>query len=263
MKKTLKKLLAGLLAVLVIIGSSAVAFAGSITQAQAENIALKDIGISRTEAAFIRTEADYENGKLTEYEVDVYVKSSKGYTEYEYEIRVSDAKILSKKTETTSAVPSSGVDIGIAKAKENALEAFGLSADSVKLIKANKEKDKEWSSKLASQKKEFAISSALSKAGALENKAVLPFIDTGKVSLDENGNLLGFQEQVDAAKQNYGFLFKKDEPAEPQKPATHVVVSGNGTSEVPQDPSKMTLQQQNELYKSDPTRWTQLFRKKK
>lgn len=138
-----------------------------------------------------------------------------------------------------------------------------LKAKFAEVEKANKEKDKEWSNKLASQKKEFAISSALSKAGALENKAVLPFIDTGKVSLDENGNLLGFQEQVDAAKQNYGFLFKKDEPAEPQKPATHVVVSGNGTSEVPQDPSKMTLQQQNELYKSDPTRWTQLFRKKK
>lgn len=138
-----------------------------------------------------------------------------------------------------------------------------LRAKFAEIEKANKEKDKEWSSKLASQKKEFAISSALSKAGALENKAVLPFIDTGKVSLDENGNLLGFQEQVDAAKQNYGFLFKKDEPAEPQKPATHVVVSGNGTSEVPQDPSKMTLQQQNELYKEDPSRWSQLFRKKK
>lgn len=137
-----------------------------------------------------------------------------------------------------------------------------LRAKFAEVEKANKEKDKEWSSKLACQKKEFAISSALSKAGALENKAVLPFIDTGKVSLDENGNLLGFQEQVDAAKQNYGFLFKKDEPAEPQKPATHVVVSGNGTSEVPQDPSKMTLSQQNELYKEDPSRWTQLFRKK-
>ena len=137
-----------------------------------------------------------------------------------------------------------------------------LRAKFAEVEKANKEKDKEWSSKLASQKKEFAISSALSKAGALENKAVLPFIDTGKVSLDENGNLLGFQEQVDVAKQNYGFLFKKDEPAEPQKPATHVVVSGNGTSEVPQDPSKMTLQQQNELYKEDPSRWSQLFRKK-
>lgn len=137
-----------------------------------------------------------------------------------------------------------------------------LRAKFAEVEKANKEKDKEWSNKLASQKKEFAISSALSKAGALENKAVLPFIDTGKVSLDENGNLLGFQEQVDAAKQNYGFLFKKDEPAEPQKPATHVVVSGNGTSEVPQDPSKMTLSQQNELYKEDPSRWSQLFRKK-
>lgn len=137
-----------------------------------------------------------------------------------------------------------------------------LRAKFAEVEKANKEKDKEWSSKLASQKKEFAISSALSKAGALENKAVLPFIDTGKVSLDENGNLLGFQEQVDAAKQNYGFLFKKDEPTEPQKPATHVVVSGNGTSEVPQDPSKMTLSQQNELYKEDPSRWSQLFRKK-
>ena len=137
-----------------------------------------------------------------------------------------------------------------------------LRAKFAEIEKANKEKDKEWSSKLASQKKEFAISSALSKAGALENKAVLPFIDTDKVSLDENGNLLGFQEQVDAAKQNYGFLFRKDEPAEPQKPATHVVVSGNGTSEVPQDPSKMTLSQQNELYKEDPSRWSQLFRKK-
>ena len=137
-----------------------------------------------------------------------------------------------------------------------------LRAKFAEVEKANKEKDKEWSSKLASQKKEFAISSALSKAGALENKAVLPFIDTDKVSLDENGNLLGFQEQVDVAKQNYGFLFKKDEPAEPQKPATHVVVSGNGTSEVPQDPSKMTLSQQNELYKEDPSRWSQLFRKK-
>lgn len=137
-----------------------------------------------------------------------------------------------------------------------------LRAKFAEVEKANREKDKEWSNKLASQKKEFAISSALSKAGALENKAVLPFIDTDKVSLDENGNLLGFQEQVDVAKQNYGFLFKKDEPAEPQKPATHVVVSGNGTSEVPQDPSKMTLQQQNELYKEDPSRWSQLFRKK-
>lgn len=137
-----------------------------------------------------------------------------------------------------------------------------LRAKFAEVEKANKEKDKEWSSKLASQKKEFAISSALSKAGALENKAVLPFIDTDKVSLDENGNLLGFQEQVDAAKQNYGFLFKKDEPAEPQKPATHVVVSGNGTSEVPQDPNKMSLEEQSELYKQDPQSWMNLFRKK-
>ena len=137
-----------------------------------------------------------------------------------------------------------------------------LRAKFAEVEKANKEKDKEWSNKLASQKKEFAISSALSKAGALENKAVLPFIDTGKVSLDENGNLLGFQEQVDAAKQNYGFLFKKDEPAEPQKPATHVVVSGNGTSEVPQYPNKMSLEEQSELYKQDPQSWMNLFRKK-
>lgn len=137
-----------------------------------------------------------------------------------------------------------------------------LRAKFAEVEKANKEKDKEWSSKLASQKKEFAISSALSKAGALENKAVLPFIDTGKVSLDENGNLLGFQEQVDAAKQNYGFLFKKDEPAEPQKPATHVVVSGNGTSEVPKDPANMSLDQQTEMFKKDPQGWANLFRKK-
>lgn len=137
-----------------------------------------------------------------------------------------------------------------------------LRAKFAEVEKANKEKDKEWSSKLASQKKEFAISSALSKAGALENKAVLPFIDTGKVSLDENGNLLGFQEQVDAAKQNYGFLFKQDKPKEEPKPATHVVVSGNGTSEVPKDPANMSLDQQTEMFKKDPQGWANLFRKK-
>lgn len=137
-----------------------------------------------------------------------------------------------------------------------------LKAKFAEVEKANKEKDKEWSNKLASQKKEFAISSALSKAGALENKAVLPFIDTGKVSLDENGNLIGFQEQVDAAKQDYGFLFKQDKPKEEPKPATHVVVSGNGTSEVPKDPANMSLDQQTEMFKKDPQGWANLFRKK-
>ena len=137
-----------------------------------------------------------------------------------------------------------------------------LKAKFAEVEKANKEKDKEWSSKLASQRKEFAISSALSKAGALENKAVLPFIDTNKVSLDENGNLIGFQEQVDAAKQDYGFLFKQDKPKEESKPATHVVVSGNGTSEVPKDPANMSLDQQTEMFKKDPQGWANLFRKK-
>ncbi|MDK6868401.1 scaffolding protein [Lactobacillus paragasseri] len=137
-----------------------------------------------------------------------------------------------------------------------------LKAKVAEFEKANKEKEKEWSSKLASQKKEFAISTALSKAGALENKAVLPFIDTNKVSLDENGNLIGFQEQVDAAKQDYGFLFKQDKPKEEQKPATHVVVSGNGTSEVPKDPANMSLDQQTEMFKKDPQGWANLFRKK-
>ena len=137
-----------------------------------------------------------------------------------------------------------------------------LKAKFAEVEKANKEKDKEWSNKLASQKKEFAISSALSKAGALENKAVLPFIDTDKVSLDEKGNLIGFQEQVDAAKQDYGFLFKQDKPKEEPKPATHVVVSGNGTSEVPKDPANMSLDQQTEMFKKDPQGWANLFRKK-
>ena len=137
-----------------------------------------------------------------------------------------------------------------------------LKAKVAEFEKANKEKDKEWSSKLASQKKEFAISTALSKAGALENKAVLPFIDTDKVSLDEKGNLIGFQEQVDAAKQDYGFLFKQDKPKEEPKPATHVVVSGNGTSEVPKDPANMSLDQQTEMFKKDPQGWANLFRKK-
>lgn len=125
----------------------------------------------------------------------------------------------------------------------------------------NKQAAKDYEAKLAKQNKDFTISKALSKAGALENKAVIPFIDMDKVSVDKNGNLLGFDDQLEAAKKEHGFLFKQEKKEEP-KPTPHVVPAGNGTSEVDEKkPSQMSLEDQNKMYQKDPGKWRSLFKK--
>lgn len=129
------------------------------------------------------------------------------------------------------------------------------------LEEANKQARKESEAKLAQQQKSFAIQTALSKSGAIENKAVQPFIDTEKVSLDDNGNLIGLQEQLDAAKKDHAFLFKQEEKQEEKKPAPQLVQGGNNSSEVQSDPSKMSLEDQNKLYQTNPSKWRSLFQK--
>lgn len=124
----------------------------------------------------------------------------------------------------------------------------------------NKQATKDYEAKLAKQNKNFTISRALSKAGAIENKAVLPYIDLDKVSVDKNGNVLGFDDQLEAVKKNQSFLFKQEKLAEP-KPAPRFVASGNNDSTVEKKPSEMGLEEQNKMYQEDPSRWRSLFKK--
>ena len=64
----------------------------TITEAQAQQIALSHAGLSSSQVSFIRSKLDWEDGRRV-YEVEFYNTSN--YTEYDYEIDASSGDILS------------------------------------------------------------------------------------------------------------------------------------------------------------------------
>lgn len=80
--------------------------------------------------------------------------------------------------------------------------------------KANKEK---YQQQIASQAKSFKIEGALRDAKARNVKTVLALIDTDKVSVGDDGKLVGLNDQIEAAKRSDGYLF-----AETSKPKVEI-----------------------------------------
>lgn len=132
MTKTAKKVVSIALALLMLLPLSINAFA-AVSQAEAEDIALAAVNVKREDAAAIVTEFDYELGSLYKYDIDIYVKGVDGsFTEYDVEVKASDGRVLSKSTKVTPAAPPVAEgDIGQEKAKQNALEAFGVLEGSI------------------------------------------------------------------------------------------------------------------------------------
>ena len=73
---------------------SAGSAAKEIGEDAALQIALKDAGLSKSEAERIRCELDYDDGR-TEYEIEFH----KGMTEYSYTLDAFTGKILEKEIE--------------------------------------------------------------------------------------------------------------------------------------------------------------------
>ncbi len=108
----MKKLLSLLLALTVVFTLSVTAFAADITKADAEAIALKDAGYAASQTVYLRSKADFDDGR-TEYDVEFAVNNSDGsYLEYDYEIS-ADGRILSK-----------DVDLERGRNAENRFEGF-------------------------------------------------------------------------------------------------------------------------------------------
>lgn len=125
----------------------------------------------------------------------------------------------------------------------------------------SRENAKESQHKLATQRKNYKIDLALRDAGAKNVKAVLPFIDTDKVSVDDNGTLLGLNEQLDSVKESDGYLFKQDkkEAEKGQNKGVKVFPNGNPSNSNEKDPKSMSLEEQTQLYKSNPSKWKTIF----
>ncbi len=145
MKKTFKQIISVILAIIIATSLSVVAFAAEITKAQAEAIAIEHAGYTADQVVLKRTETDYERG-IKIYEVDFYFDNGDGsYFEYDYAINAADGAVIKFEKEKEFAkipvVDTNANDIGVEKAKQNALDAFNLNAADVTLVKAYKEYD--------------------------------------------------------------------------------------------------------------------------
>lgn len=144
MKKNLKKLSSLALAFLLVFSLSVSAFAADVSADKAKSIALRDADYSKSEVSGLYAESDYDNG-VKHYDVSFFVKQADGgYLEYDYEVRVSDGKILKKEVEREngSSKPSSdSKNISESEAKKLALAHFGVSQKDVKFLEVKKDYD--------------------------------------------------------------------------------------------------------------------------
>ena len=124
--------------------------------------------------------------KLANLASGEYVSKSK----YDDEIKVKDTKI----TELSDTVKKfDGVDVA-------------------KLQQDVKNWEKKYQDDLTSAKKEAAIKLAIADAKPKSEKALMAFLDTDIVKLNEDDTVTGLKEQLENIKKDNGFLFEDDGP---------------------------------------------------
>ena len=99
---------------------------------------------------------------------------------------------------------------------KDANEAFKSKYD--ELLKAQKADREKYEADLKTAKKNNGIDLALIKAGAKNSKAVRALLDMDKISVSDNGDLVGMVEQLEALKKDADYLFNSSEPTQELKP---------------------------------------------
>ena len=112
-----------------------------ITADRAREIALADAGLTEADTQYLRTKADYDDGRSV-YEVEFYADG----TEYDYEISAADGTILSKDYDAEGYTPStasgsSAGDIGADRATEIALADAGLTEADTQYLRTKADYD--------------------------------------------------------------------------------------------------------------------------
>ena len=128
-----------------------------------------------------------------------------------------------------------------------------------KTVGENEQTAKDYQSKIMKQAKDFAITNALKDAGAKNTKAVLDLLDLDKVSVDEDGQLFGIFEQLEELQKTDAYLFTPKQIEIEKKGPVNLFAGGNPSSNVAKDPKNMSLDEQTDLYRKDPSQWQSLF----
>ncbi|MBR6567842.1 MAG: peptidase [Clostridia bacterium] len=146
MKKNLKKLSSLALSLLLVFTLCVTASAADISSEKAGIIAVTDAGFTSAEVSYLNVKTEYENGSKV-FDVSFIAFNGDGsYTEYDYEIKASDGRILEKDIDKERSknqqVPiADNNDIGIEQAKRIALEYFGVAAEEAKCFRVKKDYD--------------------------------------------------------------------------------------------------------------------------
>lgn len=82
-----------------------------------------------------------------------------------------------------------------------------LQAEIDKLKAQNADAEKQRKQQLAEQSKQYQVKLAVQSTGAKNEKAVVALLDDNKITVDNEGNLYGLQEQLDELKESDGYLF--------------------------------------------------------
>ena len=111
--------------------------------------------------------------------------------------------------------------------------------------------------KLATQKKDFAIQLALKEANSVDEAIVLGLLDKDTIKVTDDG-LQGFKEQLESLKEGKPFLFQEVAPLVETSP--QIVAGGNpkGTQKVSYDLSRMTYQEVAKLKTEQPEVFAEL-----
>ena len=106
MKNTMK-VLAAVLALVMVLALSAAAFAdnGSVSLEQAKQIALEQAGVKASEASFTKAYKDWDDGRAV-YEIEFYV----GNTEYDMDVDCNTERVTDFSTEIHVGYGSFGTD---------------------------------------------------------------------------------------------------------------------------------------------------------
>lgn len=124
------------------------------------------------------------------------------------------------------------------------LQALGLSEEQAEKVLAEMTaQQKAHKAEMQQLKLDNAIDNALAAAGARNNKAVRALLDLSGVQLGEDGQLNGWQEQLEALQKSDGYLFAKTQPGDNMRGFQPAAGNGN----VPQGQVDMRKMSYDEL----------------
>lgn len=118
-------------------------------------------------------------------------------TDWNKKIQDKDIEIKTKDTKITEL--------------SNTVKKFD-DVDVAKLQQDVKDWEKKYQDDLTSAKKEAAIKLAIVEAKPKSEKALMAFLDTDIIKLNDDGTVTGLKEQLDNIKKDNGFLFEEDDP---------------------------------------------------